>query len=101
MSVAKDWAMAQGITDGTNPGTAATREEFVTMLWTAYGKPAADTSALTAFSDADAISADAIAAMAWAVEQGIVGGYEDGTLRPAAGASRGAFAAILFRYLAK
>ena len=101
MSVAKDWAVAQGITDGTNPGTAATREEFVTMLWTAYGKPAADTSALTAFSDADAISADAIAAMAWAVEQGIVGGYEDGTLRPAAGASRGAFAAILFRYLAK
>ena len=101
MAAAKEWAMAQGITDGTTPGAAATREEFVTMLWTAYGKPAADTSALTAFSDASAISADATAAMAWAVEQGIVGGYEDGTLRPAASASRGAFAAILYRYLAK
>ena len=101
MAAAKEWAVAQGITDGTNPGTAATREEFVTMLWIAYGKPDADASALTTFSDASAISADSTAAMAWAVEQGIVGGYEDGTLRPAASTSRGAFAAILFRYLAK
>ena len=101
MAAAKEWAVAQGIADGTNPGAAATREEFVTMLWIAYGKPAADTAVLAQYPDAAAISADATAAMAWAVSEGIVGGYDDGTLRPAATASRGAFAAILYRYLAK
>lgn len=101
MAAAKEWAVAQGIADGTNHGTAATREEFVTMMWTAFGKPAADATVLDTYSDAAAISEDATAAMAWAVSEGIVGGYEDGTLRPAASATRGAFAAILYRYLAK
>ena len=101
MAAAKEWAVAQGITDGTNPGTAATRQEFVTMLWIAYGKPAADTAVLAQFTDAAAITDDAASAMAWAVSEGIVGGYEDGTLRPAATATRGAFAAILYRYLEK
>ena len=71
------------------------------MLWLACGKPAADADVLVQFSDAAAVSADASAAMAWAVREGIVGGYEDGTLRPTATATRGAFAAILYRYFTK
>ena len=71
------------------------------MLWIAYGQPAADAVGLAQYADANAISEDAVSAMAWAVSEGLVGGYEDGTLRPTATASRGAFAAILYRYLAK
>jgi len=101
MAAARDWAVANSIADGTEPGAAATRQEFVTMLWLACGKPAADADVLVQFSDAAAVSADASAAMAWAVREGIVGGYEDGTLRPTATATRGAFAAILYRYFAE
>ena len=99
MAEAGAWAMGQGISDGTNPTAAATREEFITMMWIAYGKPTADTAVLDAFSDADSIAADARTAMAWAVEAGITVGYEDGTMRPAAATTRGAFAAVLHRYL--
>jgi hypothetical protein len=102
MAAAKAWAIEKGLTDGTQiPGEAVTREEFITMMWKVYGSPEADTAVLSKYSDADAISAEAQAAFAWATEVGITEGYEDGTMRPSATTTRGAFAAVLYRYLAK
>jgi len=101
MAAAKDWAIANDIADGTLPGTAATRAEVVTMMWKAFGKASADASKISTYADAASIPAEAQTAMAWAIERGIVGGYDDNTLRPNATITRGAFCAILHRYLGK
>jgi len=101
MAAAKDWAIANGIADGTLPGTDATRQEVVLMMWKAFGKASADTSKLNTYKDAASVSAEAQTAMAWAIERGIVSGYDDNTLRPNATITRGAFSAILHRYLGK
>ena len=101
MAAAKDWAIANDIADGTLPGTAATRQEVVTMMWKAFGKASADTSKINTYKDAAEVSAEAQTAMAWAIERGIVSGYDDNTLRPNATITRGAFSAILHRYLGK
>ena len=37
---AQAWAVAQGVSDGTNPGGAVSREELVTMLYRFAGSPA-------------------------------------------------------------
>jgi len=101
MAAAKDWAIANDIADGTLPGTAATRAEVVTMMWKAFGKASADASKISTYADAASIPAEAQTAMAWAIERGIVSGYDDNTLRPNATITRGAFSAILHRYLGK
>jgi len=101
MAAAKDWAVNNGISDGTLPGTDATRQEVVLMMWKAFGKASADTSKLNTYNDAASVSAEAQTAMAWAIERGIVSGYDDNTLRPNATITRGAFSAILHRYLGK
>ena len=100
MADAFAWGVENGILDNARPGEDATRAEMVAMLWCAYGKPAADAAALDRFSDVESLTGDEQLAMAWAVEAGVVEGYEDGTIRPAATTTRGAFAAVLHRYLA-
>ena len=99
MAGAKAWAMEKGISDGLEPGKAATRQEVVTMLWRALGSPAADLNALNGYTDAVSIGGPPRAAMAWAIKHGLVSGYADGTLRPNATITRGAFAALLHRQL--
>ena len=56
---------------------------------------------LTSFPDADAISDYAKDAMAWCVANGIINGYEDGTVKPKNNATRAAAAAMLQRFLDK
>ena len=73
------------------------RVDFMTMLWRAAGSPAASTT--LSFTDASSIAASAKDAMAWAVEIGLIGGYDDGSVRPEANITRGAMAAIAQRYL--
>ena len=34
-----DWAVSAGITDGTNPAGAPTREQVITMIWAAFYRP--------------------------------------------------------------
>jgi len=80
---------------------AATREEVVTMLWIAFGKPSGNSSVLASFPDAADLSPEALPAMAWAVENSIIQGTDAGTINPAGSTTRGAFAAILYRYLNK
>jgi len=94
---AREWAMGAGITDGKSPKGYITREQIATMLWRYAGKPDAGCN-LSRFSDAVNISDYARDAMAWAVENGIILGY-DGALMPKDCATRAEAAAIMRRFI--
>ena len=53
---------------------------------------------LSAFTDAESISGYAVTALCWANAAGIVGGYNDSTLRPQGNARRSEAAAMLQRF---
>lgn len=92
------WAAAHGISDGQNPGGNATREQFVTMLYRYAGSPA-PTGREFWFYDAGEISPYARDAVQWAVENGILSGYGDGSIAPSASTTRAQSASILARYV--
>ena len=94
---AQDWAMEAGVSDGTNPTGAITREQFVTMLYRFIGEPET-AGTLDGVADADSVSAYAETAVKWAVENGVLEGNELDQLRPTAGASRAEAAAIIMRF---
>ena len=60
---------------------SVTREDLAALLWLRAGSPAASAD-LSAFSDANSISGENRTAMAWAVSQGLLAGYGNGTLGP-------------------
>ena len=99
------WAVENGITDGTGDGTTfspdltCTRDQTVTFLWRAAGKPAV--TADKSFAD---VSADAwyATAVAWAVENGITDGTGDGTtFSPADDCTRAQIVTFLYRFFVK
>ena len=92
-----EWAKANGVSDGTNPEVNITREQLVTMLYRYAGSPKANGS-LDSFSDAASVSSYAVNAMQWAVANGIVNGFTDGSFRPDQAVSRQEIAAFLYRY---
>lgn len=94
---AQEWAMANGVSDGTDPMGAVTREQLVTMLWRFKGEPTVD-FLLTA-KDAGEVSAWAYEAMRWAVSEGIIEGDENGMISPTATATRAQAAAIFMRFI--
>ena len=100
---ARTWAVSTGVSDGTNPNGAVTREQLVTMLYRyaqMKGKDVsvgADTNILS-YADADKISEYAVSAMQWACGAGIVNGVTADTIAPQAGATRAQMAAMLQRY---
>lgn len=94
---AQEWAMAEGVSDGTDPMGAVTREQLVTMLWRFKGEPTVD-FLLTA-KDADTVSSWAYEAMRWAVAEGIIEGDENGMISPTATATRAQAAAIFMRFI--
>ena len=75
-----------------------TRGSFMTMLWRAAGAPVAAEADMD-FADASSLNDMEKAAFAWAVENGVINGYDDGTVRADAGITRGAMAAIAQRYM--
>ena len=91
------WAVANGVSDGSNPAGNITREQLVTMLYRYAGSPQTSGS-LAAFADADAVSAYAVQAMQWAVEQGIITGTTATTITPKGSATRAQVAMILMRF---
>jgi len=97
MAEAKAWAVENGISDGSAPTNAVTRQQFVTMLWRWHGAPESDHS-VDHHIDAHTISNYADEAVAWAVEHGIKGGYDDGTLRPHGTATRAHVATFIQRF---
>lgn len=92
------WAVARGISDGTDPGSPITREQLAAMLYRYAGSPKND-GTLDGFTDAGAVSAWALDAVTWAAEQGIITGKSGGVLDPQGEATRAEVAAMLMRYM--
>ncbi|WP_073077769.1 S-layer homology domain-containing protein [Sporobacter termitidis] len=100
-----EWAVKSGIVTGVGDGLFApdrsvTREELAAMLYryaTFKKLDVTQASALDSFPDAADVSDWALTAVRWAVSEGLINGMGDGTLSPAATASRAQVAAILER----
>lgn len=96
-SDARVWAMANGISDGTNMDGEITREQLATMLYRYAGSPAA-TGSLTDFADGGKVSSYAVEALKWAAAEGIVTGKTGGIIDPQAGATRAETATMFMRF---
>ncbi len=94
---AQQWAMETGVSDGTNPESAITREQLATMLYRYCGSPAVSGS-LSGYADGSSVSDWAEDAMLWAIEQGLIEGVGDNKLAPAADTTRAQLAQILMRF---
>ena len=102
------WAAQNGIVNGVSdtefaPGDDITREQLAVILYryAAYqGYDVSQRADLSGFGDASSISGYAQEALSWAHAQGLVLGFEDGSLRPQGTASRAQIAAVLMRFLA-
>jgi uncharacterized repeat protein (TIGR02543 family) len=92
------WAVANGISDGTNATDAITREQLATMLWRYMGEPDSTITELD-FTDADQVSAYAEEAVCWAVETGILSGKGNGILDPKGDANRAQIAQMLMNFI--
>ena len=106
MAAAKAWAMANGISDGTNPGGAVTRQQLAALLYrfavqNGYDVSIGENTNLLSYTDFANLSEYAIAAMQWACGAGIINGTGDGsTLSPQGSATRAQLAVMLYRWLA-
>ena len=98
VDIARDWAMANGISDGTDPNRSVTREQLATMLWRYAGEPATAAN-LAGYSDGASVSAYAVDAMSWCVEHMIITGVTDTTLVPQGTATRAQCATMLMRFV--
>lgn len=103
MDAALEWAVENGITDGTAPAENLTRQQLVTALYRYCGlkeQDTADTSELTGFPDGDSVAEYALGAMKWAIGAEIIRG-SDGKIKPNDTATRAEFAAVMQRFCAK
>lgn len=101
------WANANGIVAGYDNGAYGvgdfiTREQFATILYRYAQFKGYDTTqggmAVREFSDYENISDYARPAMAWAVNAGVMGGMDDGTLMPQGKATRAEAATMLMNF---
>lgn len=97
-SRAQQWAIENGVSDGSDPMGALTREQLVTMLWRLNGEPVVDY--LITAPDASQISSWALEAMRWAASIGLIEGDETVALNPTATTTRAQAATFMVRYLA-
>lgn len=93
---AQAWAIDTGVSDGTDPNGAITREQLAAMLYRFEGSPVV-TGSLSAYPDATAVSDWAADAMVWATETGLINGI-NGYLKPQDGATRAQLATMLMRF---
>ena len=100
---ARDWAMAEGVSDGTDPNGLVTREQMVTMLWRyavakGYDVSIGESTNILSYADFGQISEYAIPAMQWGCGSGVITGMTDTTLVPQGTATRAQCAAIFMRF---
>lgn len=98
---AVNWAAEKGLVTGFSasefrPERLITREELVTIMYRRAGTPPVSGD-LARFTDEEQVQSWAWEAMLWAVNNGIVTGYGDDTLRPGGNATRAEVCAILTR----
>ncbi len=100
-AAAQQWAIATGVSDGTNPNGTITREQLAAMLYryaVSKGMVTAPVTAdLSIYSDAASVSAYAVEAMQWAVGTGLINGMA-GRLNPQGSATRAQVATMLMRF---
>ena len=94
----RQWAMENGISDGSNMEQTLTREQLAVMLWRYAGSPDSS-SDLSSYADAGSISSYAQQAMKWAVQEGLISGVGNNALNPQGQASRVQVATILMRFI--
>lgn len=94
-----EWAMANGVSDGTNPLGNINRQQIASMLYRLAGEPGADLDVLDEFNDAGQIADWAKEAVAWAVENGILSGKGNGILDPRGNATRAQVAQMMMNYV--
>ncbi|MCI6647516.1 MAG: S-layer homology domain-containing protein, partial [Oscillospiraceae bacterium] len=100
------WAASVGIINGYGDGTfgpkdLVTREQAVAMLYRYCQSMGLDVSAradLSAYPDAETISAYAVEPMQWAVAVGLINGRDTGEIDPTGTATRVELALILMRF---
>lgn len=96
---AADNGIIAGYEDGSfKPLKNVTRAQFITMLYRAAGSPEV-TDAELDFTDAANISEAFKDAIVWGTENGMIQGYEDGSLKPNQQISRAQMATFANRYL--
>ena len=100
------WAADAGIVQGNNGmflgGNAITREALVTMLYryaAGSGMDVSQKADLSAYSDAEQVSAYAADAVRWAVANGILNGTAQGTLAPKYPATRAQTVKLLVGFM--
>lgn len=101
------WAYQKGIVAGYgdhtyHPGAPVTREQLAVMFrnYANYkGYSLTATNDLSGFTDAGSVSDWALEAVKWAVGNGLINGYGDGTLKPQGTATRAEVAAMLHNFI--
>ena len=104
IDTARAWAMAEGVSAGTDPNGLVTREQFATMLYRyavakGYDVSIGESTNILSYADFASISEYAIPAMQWTCGSGIVTGVTDSTLAPQGTATRAQCAAMLMRFV--
>ena len=99
----QQWAVENGISDGTNMDASLTREQLATMLYRYAQSKGYDTTqggmAVREYADFEQISDYAVEAMTWAVNTGLISGTSTTTLTPQGEATRAQVATILMRFI--
>lgn len=99
----QQWAMENGVSDGTNMDASLTREQLATMLYRYAQSKGYDTTqsgmAIREYADFEQISDYAVEAMTWAVNTGLISGTSTTTLSPQGLATRAQVATILMRFI--
>ena len=99
----RQWAMENGISDGSNMEQGLTREQLATMLYRYAQSKGYDTTqggmAVREYADFEQISDYAVEAMTWAVNTGLISGTSTTTLSPQGEATRAQVATILMRFI--
>ncbi len=93
----QEWAMENGVSDGTYPNNSITREQLVSMLHRMKGSPAAECD-LSAFADSAKVSDWAKESVMWAVDTGLMVGKGE-LLAPRDNATRAEASVLLLKYL--
>ena len=104
---AVNWAASVGVVNGFDdgtfqPNTAITREQLAAILCNYAQYKGFDTSTsgdLSTYSDAASVSDWAQESVEWMVGSGLLGGYDDSTLRPQGTTTRAEVASVLQRAL--
>ncbi len=101
---AREWAVANGVSDGENASGYVTREQLAAMLYRyavykGYDVSIGEDTNILSYADFADLSEYAIPAMQWACGAGIVNGTSESTLTPQGEATRAQVAAMLMRFV--